>query len=323
MTVVITGGCGFLGQLLAARILDAAHLALPDGTELIRPEVVLADRPGTAPGPSLSGRVRSVAIDIRDRGETAAALAEAQAVFHLAAVVSGEAESNLDLGLAVNFGGTRNVLEALRATGRKVPVVSTSSLAVFGTNVAEPLTEATPTQPLNSYGAEKAMAEILMSDFRRRGILEARTLRLPTIVVRPGAPNAAASSFASSIFREPLAGQPAVCPVDTGLPMWLASPDVAVSAMIRAMAVPEADWPDFSAVNVPGVTATVGEMLGALQEIGGADARDLVRIDPDPAIEAIVATWPARFDVDLARRLGFTGDAGIGEIVEAYVRRMK
>ncbi|MEO1153704.1 MAG: D-erythronate dehydrogenase [Pseudomonadota bacterium] len=320
MSLVITGGAGFLGQRLARRILKAGHLALPDETELLHPRIVLADRPGASLPGDLAGKVDLIALDITDGAATRAALADAQAVFHLAAVVSGQAEAEFDLGYAVNFDGTRNVLEAVRATGRVVPVVGTSSLAVFGVSAAEPLSEATATQPTSSYGAAKAMAELLMSDYRRKGYAEARVLRLPTIIVRPGAPNAAASSFASSIFREPLAGQPARCPVDTGLPMWVASPETAVRAMIHAMRVPLDDWPGFSALNIPGLTVTVGEMLEALQEAGGIEARDLVTLDPDPAIEAIVAGWPSRFDTALADGLGFVAaQATIAGILRDYI----
>lgn len=309
-----------MGQRLARRILKAGHLALPDETELLHPRIVLADRPGASLPGDLAGKVDLIALDITDAAATRVALADAQAVFHLAAVVSGQAEAEFDLGYAVNFDGTRNVLEAVRATGRVVPVVGTSSLAVFGVSAAEPLSEATATQPTSSYGAAKAMAELLMSDYRRKGYAEARVLRLPTIIVRPGAPNAAASSFASSIFREPLAGQPARCPVDTGLPMWVASPETAVQAMIHAMRVPLDDWPGFSALNIPGLTVTVGEMLEALQEAGGIEARDLVTLDPDPAIEAIVAGWPSRFDTGLADELGFVAaQATIEGILRDYI----
>ncbi|MEL6644691.1 MAG: D-erythronate dehydrogenase [Pseudomonadota bacterium] len=320
MSVVITGGAGFLGQRLAAEILAQGHLALPDGTELLHPQIILADRPGAEVSPELAGKVTQRDLDITDADATRDVLSDAQAVFHLAAVVSGQAEAEFDLGYRVNLDGTRNVLEAARALGRRVPVVGTSSLAVFGVGAREPLTEASAAQPTNSYGASKAMAELLMSDYRRKGFVEARVLRLPTIVVRPGAPNAAASSFASSIFREPLAGKPARCPVDTGLPMWIASPDTAVASMIQAMRVPMADWPAFSAINVPGLTVTVAEMLEALQETGGIEARDLVTLDPDPAIEAIVAGWPARFDTSVTDALGFVSkEETMGDILRAYL----
>lgn len=323
MTILVTGGAGFLGQRLAARILSDGHLALPDGTELIRPRIVLADRPGAALRPELEGKVKLAEFDIADPSSVQSVAEEAQAVFHLAAVVSGQAEAEFDLGMAVNLDGTRNILEAVRARGRALPIVGTSSLAVFGPGATEPLTEATAAQPVNSYGVQKAIGELLMSDYRRRGLAEARVLRLPTIVVRPGAPNAAASSFASSIFREPIAGKPALCPVDLGLPMWLASPDTAVYAMVRAMAVPAADWPAFAAINVPGISVTVAAMLDALARIGGSEARALVEMDPDPRVEAIVASWPSRFDTSLASSLGIrAAETSIDDLLNAYIKTL-
>ncbi len=323
VSVVITGGAGFLGQLLARRLLSDGHLALSDGTELIRPEIVLADRQGVTVPDELAAETTVLSLDITDVHAVAVALEGAQAVFHLAAVVSGQAEAEYDLGMSVNLDGTRHILDALIARPHPVHLVATSSVAVFGDNAPEPLSEATPTHPRTSYGAAKAMGELLLSDARRRGLVEARCLRLPTIIVRPGRPNAAASSFASSIFREPLNGEPTVCPVDPGIAMWVASPDTAVDAMIHAMRVPQEEWPSFSVVNVPGVSATVAEMLEALSEIGGNAARDLVRLAPDPAIEAIAASWPARFDTAIAEKLGFRGEGSMADIVRAYVLRIK
>lgn len=323
MSVVITGGSGFLGQLLAREIRAAGRLSLPDGTDIIHPDIVVADRPGAIGQGGLPGDIEVVACDVTDRSSVKDTLAGAQAVFHLAAVVSGQAERDPDLGMAVNFDGTRNVLSVLASGERPVPLVTTSSLAVFGSNAAEPVTEATPTQPRNSYGAAKAMAEIALSDARRRGRVDARILRLPTVVVRPGGANAAASGFASAIVRDALAGKPVICPVDPGLAMWVTAPETAVRAMIHAMAVPHGDWPEFAAVNVPGIRATVAEILAALVSAGGAEARDRVRMDPDPQIEAIVASWPALFDTTLAATLGFPSSPPIGDIVDSYARRMK
>lgn len=292
---------------------------MPSGETISGFEIVLADRPDAQLTPDLEGRVTVAAVDITDPTQVAALVtSETALVYHLAAVVSGQAEAEFDLGLSVNFDGTRNVLDAARALGTTVPVIGTSSLAVFGGDLPDILTEATATHPANSYGMAKAMSEMLMSDYRRKGFAEARTLRLPTIIVRPGAPNAAASSFASGLFREPLMGKPSVCPVSPDLKMWLASPETAIAALIRAVEVKSSAWPDFSALNVPGITASVAQMLDALDAVGGAEARARVTMAPDPKIEAIVGTWPAAFDTTLAHRLGFVGDDSVREIVQRF-----
>ena len=236
------------------------------------------------------------------------------AVYHLAAIVSGQAEQDFDLAMAVNVEGTRHVLAAARAQDCRLPVITTSSLAVYGGALPDVLTEQTATHPQNTYGMTKAVDEMLMSGHRRKGYAEARTLRLPTIIVRPGRPNAAASSFASGIIREPLNGEDTTCPVDPGLAMWLASPDIAIQALVHALEVPQDDWPSFSALNVPGVTAKVSELLEALP----ADARARVTLKRDPAIEAIVGTWPSAFDTSLAECLGFERDQSAQAIVAAY-----
>lgn len=317
--VVITGGCGFLGQRLALALLDKGVLTLPSGETLSDSEIVLADRPGAEVGSELQGRVTVKPVDITDASQVSDLISTDTAlVYHLAAVVSGQAEAEFDLGLSVNFDGTRNVLQAARALERNVPVIGTSSLAVFGGVLPDVLTEETATHPENSYGIAKAMSEMLMSDYRRKGFAEARTLRLPTIIVRPGAPNAAASSFASGIFREPLKGEASVCPVSPDLRMWLASPGTAISALLRAAEILGSDWPVFSALNVPGLTASVAEMLEALEEVGGAETRARVKVEPDPKIEAIVGTWPSAFDTTLATGLGFTGDKSVREIVQQF-----
>ena len=317
--IVITGGCGFLGQRLALALFAKGTLRLPDGADLSGFEIVLADRPGAQLDPALKGKITLKEVEITDAAQVRALItSRTKLVYHLAAVVSGQAEAEFDLGLNVNFDGTRNVLEAARAADCNLPVIGTSSLAVFGGALPEVLTEKTATHPGNSYGMAKAMSEMLMSDYRRKGFAEARTLRLPTIIVRPGAPNAAASSFASGIFREPLMGGSSVCPVSPDLKMWLASPETAIAALIRAAEVPTADWPSFSALNVPGVTATVAQMLDALEDVGGAEARAHVTMRPDPKIEAIVGTWPSAFDTSLADELGFQGDLSVREIVQRF-----
>jgi nucleoside-diphosphate-sugar epimerase len=240
-------------------------------------------------------------------------------IYHLAAVVSGQAEADYDLGMRVNLGGTTAVLEAAKDVAPGVPVIGTSSLAVYGGNPVEPLTEATQIQPQNTYGVTKAMAELVMADYRRRGWADARTLRLPTVTVRPGKPNAAASSFASSIIREPLAGLPAICPVDPEMAMWIASPDAAVTALWHAPSVKHADWPAYGAVNVQGLQVRVADMIAALRAHSAA-AADLIEMAPDPKIIDIVGTWPTLFDTALAQMLGFAGDASFDAILDQALR---
>lgn len=313
-SVVITGGCGFLGAALAKRIVEHG-LTLPDGQRLTDPEIHLWDRPDV-PVPDLPNTTFT-AINIADKAAVFAAMpADVAVIYHLAAVVSGQAEQDYDLAMQVNFGGTTAVLDAAKAVRPGVPVIGTSSLAVYGGNPAEPLTEDTQIQPQNTYGVTKAMAELVMADYRRRGWVDARTLRLPTITVRPGRPNAAASSFASAIIREPLAGVPAVCPVDPDMTLWIASPDAAVTALWHAPSVRSTDWPAFGAVNVPGLQVQIQAMIAALRARAGDGTADLIEMKPDPRIIDIVGTWPTLFDTALAQSLGFVGDAGFDAILD-------
>lgn len=317
-SVVITGGCGFLGAALADHI-HANGVNLPDGTALDQPDLILLDRAG-AVDPQVPG-ADFVPFDITDPDALRAAIpANTRLVYHLAAIVSGQAEADFALGLAVNVDGTRALLDVLRDTCPGVVVIGTSSLAVYGPDAQTPLTEATATHPTNTYGMTKAMGELLFADMRRRGWLDARILRLPTITVRPGAPNAAASSFVSSIIREPLKGVPAICPVDPSLALWVASPAAAIASLHHAPHVAMADWPAFGAVNVPGLTVTVADMCAALRAYSDT-AAGLVSFQHDPAIAAIVENWPAEFDCALASGLGFAGDTGFGDILTQAIRQ--
>lgn len=313
-SVVITGGCGFLGGALARRISENG-VTLPDGRRLTNPNLHLWDVPG-APTP-LIRRAMLTSIDIADPDAVLAAMPDDVAlVYHLAAVVSGQAEADYDLGMRVNLDGTKAILAAAQAVQPGVPVIGTSSLAVYGGSPSEPLTEATQIQPQNTYGVTKAMAELVMADYRRRGWADARTLRLPTVTVRPGKPNAAASSFASSIIREPLAGLPAICPVDPEMAMWVASPDAAVRALWHAPSVAAQDWPTFGALNVPGLQVQVADMIAALRARAGDKIAALIEMAPDPRIMNIVGTWPTLFDTSLAQSLGFEGDADFDAILD-------
>ncbi len=313
-SVVITGGCGFLGAALARRI-AAQGIGLPDGQHLDAPDIHLWDRPGT-PVPAVPN-AQFTALDIADAQAVRSAMPDDVAlIYHLAAVVSGQAEEDFDLAMRVNVDGTMAVLEAAKAVRHGIPVIGTSSLAVYGGQPQEPLTEDTQIQPQNTYGVTKAIAELLMADYRRRGWADARTIRLPTITVRPGKPNAAASSFASSIIREPLSGVPAICPVDPEMALWVASPDAAVGALWHAPSVSSFAWPDFGAVNAPGLRVQVLTMMAALRARAGDGTADLIEMKPDQRVIDIVGTWPTLFDTSLAQSLGFTGDASFDAILD-------
>ena len=313
-SVVITGGCGFLGAALATRIASEG-VTLPDGRHLTHPQIHLWDQ-ANAVVPVLSN-TNFNAIDIADTAAVRAAMPDDVAlIYHLAAVVSGQAEADYDLGMRVNLGGTTAILEAAKAIGPNVTVMGTSSLAVYGGSPTEPLTEDTQIQPQNTYGVTKAMSELVMADYRRRDWADARTLRLPTVTVRPGKPNAAASSFASSIIREPLGGIPAVCPVDPEMALWVASPAAAVNALWHAPSVAKNDWPAFGAVNVPGLRVQVLAMIAALRARAGDGTADLIEMKRDQRVIDIVGTWPTLFDTSLAQSLGFTGDASFDAILD-------
>ena len=313
MNILITGGAGFLGQKLARRLLADGQI----GGEPIR-RIVLADQ---AAAPDLGDpRVQAIAADIADpvpMREVAGARVDL--VFHLAAVVSGAAEADFDLGMSVNLDASRGLLEACRRSGRTPRVVFTSSVAVYGGSLPPVVTDDTPLNPRSSYGTQKAIGELLLADYTRKGFVDGRTLRLPTISVRPGAPNKAASSFASGLIREPLNGRPAVCPVGLDLKLWLLSPRRAIDSLIAGAALSPDALGERRALNLPGLSVSVGEMIAALERAGGKAAVDLISHERDPAVEAIVGSWPAAWDNRRAEALGLRPDPDFDAIVRAYV----
>jgi nucleoside-diphosphate-sugar epimerase len=313
MNILITGGAGFLGHRLARRLLqDGAIAGEPVG------RIVLADQ---AAAPDLGDpRVRAVAADIADPEALDALLGpEVDLVFHLAAVVSGAAEADFDLGMRVNLDASRALLERCRRAGARPRVVFTSSVAVYGGALPPVVTDDTPLNPRSSYGTQKAIGELLLADYTRKGFVDGRILRLPTISVRPGAPNRAASSFASGLIREPLNGLPTVCPVGLDLRLWLLSPRRAVDSLIAGAALPAEALGERRALNLPGLSVSVGGMIAALERAGGRAAADLIRHERDPAVEAIVGSWPAAWDNRRAEALGLRPDADFDAIVRAYV----
>jgi D-erythronate 2-dehydrogenase len=310
MRVVITGGSGFLGHRLALRLLergDVDELALFDTA------------PSALPLPE-DRRLRLIIGDIADREMVREIITPGTgSVFHLAAVVSGEAEADTDLGYRVNLDGTRAVLEACRALGTCPRLVFASSLAVYGGALPPAVGEDTPLTPLTSYGTQKAIGELLVNDYSRKGFVDGRALRLPTVVVRPGLPNRAASTFASSIIREPLTGKDAVCPVSPDTVMALASPRRVVASLAQALDIPTDAIGQHRTLQLPGYSVSVGEMAEALRRTAGNDAYKRIAWQPDATIQAIVGSWPRELHAPRAEALGFQPDAGIDEAVRFFI----
>lgn len=321
MKVVITGGAGFLGQLLIRALCARGRLTDATGEEREVDQIVAIDQ-GHTSRLFVDERVGYVVGDISVPTLLKHVMAtDTSCVFHLAAVVSGAAEADFDLGMHVNLDGTRALLETCRAQRAPTKLVFASSVAVFGGALPAVVTDDTAATPVASYGVQKRIGELLVGEFSRKGFIDGRSVRLPTIVVRPGKPNAAASSFASGIIREPLAGEDAVCPVEPDTPMWLLSPTAAVDALLRAHETPRAAWQSAThnqALNLPGLTVTVAQMIEALRAVGGDAAVARIRIAPDERIKAIVQSWPARFDTARARTLGFAADPSFDAVVRAY-----
>ncbi|MBM3568908.1 MAG: SDR family oxidoreductase [Alphaproteobacteria bacterium] len=319
MKVLITGGGGFIGQRLARALSARGSLAGPGGRETPIEELILLDveAPRTE---GLKLKTRAVAGDISDAAQMRALIdPQVGGVFHLAAVVSGGAEQDFDLGYRINLDGTRYVLEACRHSGAKPRVVFTSSVAAYGGAIPETVTDDTPPTPETSYGAQKVMGELLVSDYSRKGFLDGRSLRLPTIVVRPGKPNKAASSFASGIIREPLTGQEAICPVDREVRHPILSPRKVVEALIRAHQVDAKAFRATRTITLPGQMVSIGAMVEALARVAGAKVAERIKFVPDPFIQRIVATWPKGCDSLLARKLGFEHDPDIDSVIRGFV----
>jgi D-erythronate 2-dehydrogenase len=318
MHVLVTGGAGFLGKRLARALLARGALAGPDGAPEPIHRLTLLDL--AAADDLAAPRVEAVAGDVADEDLLRRLVgADTGAVFHLAAVVSAQAEADFDLGMRVNLDATRRLLDACRRLRRPPRLVATSSVAVYGGELPARVGDDTALRPQSSYGIQKAMGELLVADYTRRGWVDGRVLRLPTVSVRPGKPNRAASSFASGIIREPLSGVEAVCPVGPETRLWLLSPRRAVECLVLGHELPAAALGTVRSVNLPGVSVTVAEMIAALARVAGPEVAARIRWERDPLVERIVSSWPGAWDSARARRLGFTGDADFDAVVRAYV----
>jgi len=303
---LIIGAAGMIGRKLVERLSKDA------GADLVLHDVV-----------PFESRHKAVVSDLSAPGEAEKLIAaRPELIFHLAAVVSGEAEADFDKGYRVNLDGTRQLFEAIRKVGGnyRPRVVFTSSIAVFGAPFPEAIDDEFLSAPLTSYGTQKAIGELLLSDYSRRGFFDGIGIRLPTICVRPGKPNKAASGFFSGIIREPLAGQEAVLPVSESVRHWFASPRAAVGFLLHAARLDTAKLDTRRNLSMPGVCATVGDEIAALRKVAGDQAAKLIRRAPDPIIERIVSGWPQNFDASRALAHGFRADSSFEDIIRIHLQ---
>ncbi|SOE18049.1 nucleoside-diphosphate-sugar epimerase [Hoeflea halophila] len=319
MHVLISGAAGMIGRKFTAAIASTGTLGGETVTELTLADTMEPEQPD-----GFSGEVTSLALDISDPQAAARLLSgRPDVIIHLAAIVSGEAEQDFDKGYRINLDGTRYLFEAVRhqsASANYCPrLVFASSVAVFGAPVPDEIDDEFLTAPLTSYGTQKAICELLLQDYTRRGFFDGLAIRLPTICIRPGRPNAAASGFFSSILREPLVGKPAILPVPDTVRHWHASPRAAVGFLVRAATMDTGPVGPRRVLNMPGVSATVAEQIEALRTVAGDAAVALIRREPSPEIMRIVSTWPRGFAADRAIALGFRAESSFEEIIRIHI----
>ena len=319
MKILITGGAGFLGRRLAAKLLQRGSLKGADDKDLRIDQIVLVDIVQGVP--ITDERVRYIVGDIGDPDFLKSTIdAKTDSIFHLAAIVSGQAEADFDLGMRINVDASRHLLDICRGLGHRPKFVFASSVAVYGGDLPGVVFDATALTPQSSYGTQKAVIELFVNDYTRKGFIDGRVLRLPTISVRPGRPNAAASSFASGIIREPLAGEAAICPVKADARLWLLSPQTVIESLIFAHELEAAAFGTDRNVNLPGLSLTVGEMVTALEKIAGPEVVKRIKWERDPRIERLVSTWPGQLDTRKAHALGFPRDENFELVIRQHIR---
>jgi len=317
MHVLIIGAAGMVGRKLGAALAKAGRVGARDITGVTLADVI---EPASLGLPNEN----RVATDLSAPGAAAALVSSRpDLIFHLAAIVSGEAEADFDKGYRINLDGTRYLLEAIRQEGLKSPylprLVFTSSIAVFGAPFPDAIGDEFFSTPLTSYGTQKAIGELLLNDYSRKGFVDGIGIRLPTITVRPGKPNKAASGFFSNILREPLSGQEAVLPVSRDVRHWFASPRAAVGFLLHAASLDTAKLGWRRTLSAPGLSATVGDEIEALRRVAGDKAVALIREEPDATIAKIVEGWPRNFDTRRAESLGFTAEKNFDEIIRIHI----
>lgn len=316
MHILIIGAAGMVGRKLTERLVRDGALGGKKIARATLHDIVEPPAPAGAPF-----AVKTLASDFSEPGEAEKLVAERpDVIFHLAAIVSGEAEADFDKGYRINLDGTRYLFDAVRVIDGYVPrLVFTSSIAVFGAPFPEAIGDEFFSTPLTSYGAQKAIGELLLADYSRRGFFDGIGIRLPTICVRPGKPNKAASGFFSNIIREPLSGIEAVLPVGEDVRHWHASPRSAVGFLIHAATIDGETVGPRRTLTMPGLSVTVGEQLEALRRVAGDKAVALVRREPDPIIMKIVAGWPRNFDASRALSLGFKAETSFDDIIRVHI----
>ncbi|TAM97249.1 MAG: SDR family oxidoreductase [Rhizobiaceae bacterium] len=317
MNVMIIGAAGMIGRKLSERLAKDGGLSGKPIERMTLVDIVAPSQPA-----GFAGKVGLETADLSAPGEAARLVdLRPDVIFHLAAIVSGEAEADFEKGYRINLDGTRALFEAIRLAGEgyKPRVVFTSSIAVFGAPFPETIGDEFFSTPLTSYGTQKAICELLLSDYSRRGFFDGIGIRLPTICIRPGKPNKAASGFFSGILREPLAGKEAILPVSEDVRHWFASPRAAVGFLIHAAEMDLGRLGDRRNLSMPGLAATIAEEIEALRRAAGDAAVKLILREPDPTIMRIVAGWPRAFDTKRAEALGFRADASFDALINAYI----
>jgi D-erythronate 2-dehydrogenase len=313
MNIVITGGAGFLGSALVKKLLSDCQ----DINEIRVVDIAKLDI-----GADESDKVVSTVADMTNPDEIANIINENTThVFHLAAIVSSHAEQDFDLGMSVNLKATQLLLERCRQVNPAIRFVFSSSVAVFGGKLPDEIDAMTALQPSSSYGTQKAIGELLVNDYARKGFVDALSVRLPTVCIRPGAPNKAASSFVSGIMREPLKREASNCPVDVNLPLWVSSPQTVIQNLIHASQINTEQLPGFRTLSLPGLQTCAKEMISSLAKQAGNDFLEYISYDKDPAIEPIVSSWPKSIDVERELSLGFKKDRDFDSILNQYIEQ--